>query len=159
MANDGILTRGYCLKVENTSSSDFLTGTVRDFGGLEREESLRQQQNVTYQSEPWQQIAALSQTQNWKRQILQRLSSPCVQTLHNRSEIRYNLIDCYCVFVDCMLQRSANLLPFAAAEGEGREVQMRVPGKTSKKRVGKGPVCKKNEGCNEVHVFFNVIYD
>lgn len=34
--NDGILTWGYCLKMENASSSDFITGTVRDFVVLER---------------------------------------------------------------------------------------------------------------------------
>lgn len=34
--NDGILTWGYCLKMENGSTSDFTTGTVRDFVVLER---------------------------------------------------------------------------------------------------------------------------
>lgn len=63
--------------------------------------SLRQQQNATCQSESWQWI--LSGTQNWKCQNSAVCFVPlCANIVQRKSEICYNLIDCYYVFVDCV---------------------------------------------------------
>lgn len=64
--------------------------------------------------------------------------SLCADIVQYKSEIHYSLIDSYCVSVDCVLQKSRNLLLFSTTEGEGRGVQMRVQGKINNKSVRKG---------------------
>lgn len=139
--NDGILTWDSCLKMENGSSSDFVTRTVRFLGFWKHMKVCDGNKMPHSKSGSWQRIATLSVTQNWKQQNFLQF---CLLVYKCCKIQEWNMLK-----LNWLQQRSCSsrwfiglrateiCYPLLLEEGEGRETQMKTQGLKNKKRAGK----------------------